>query len=253
MKSYKQFITESKEDIDSICKKFKIENYTINSDGSVDVEGDVYLSGLYSYKKLSNIPLKFGYVNGNLLFNDNQLNSLEGCPKEVGGYFDCSNNELISLEGCPELINGRFDCSYNELTSLDGCPKEVGDFDCSDNELTSLEGGPKKVKNFDCNDNLLNSLVGCPEEVGGYIDCRNNRIIDFRGISEFFEGTFYCGGNQIFEIFEIFNEDIRCIKFINEFDVIRGRTIILDRLEEVFYQLGMEVPKNIKFRNYEII
>ena len=29
--------------------------------------------------------------------------------------------------------------------------------------------------------------------------------------------------------------------------------IVLDRLEEVFHQLGMEIPENITFKNYEII
>ncbi len=28
---------ESFEDIDEICRKYRIENYTINSDGSIDV------------------------------------------------------------------------------------------------------------------------------------------------------------------------------------------------------------------------
>ena len=34
---YKNFIKESKEDIDSICKKFGIKNYTINED-STDIK-----------------------------------------------------------------------------------------------------------------------------------------------------------------------------------------------------------------------
>ena len=34
---------ESFEDIDEICRKYRIENYTINSDGSIDVDYIVYL------------------------------------------------------------------------------------------------------------------------------------------------------------------------------------------------------------------
>ena len=53
----------------------------------------------------------------------------------------------------------------------------------------------------------------------------------------------------------------KCIKWINEFDVIQGDKIVLDRLEEVFHQLGMDIPqsvvniglKNLTFKNYEII
>ena len=29
--------------IDEICKKYGIENYTINDDGSIDVDGDVLI------------------------------------------------------------------------------------------------------------------------------------------------------------------------------------------------------------------
>jgi len=64
--------------IDSICKKYGIKNYIINSDGSVDVDGDV------SFKvNLNKLPLKFG---------------------KVSGYFDCSYNFLTTLEGCPKWV-----------------------------------------------------------------------------------------------------------------------------------------------------
>jgi hypothetical protein len=52
MKYLKKF-NESLEDIDSICKKYGIKNYTINSDGTVDVDGDVNLL----LKNLSKLPL----------------------------------------------------------------------------------------------------------------------------------------------------------------------------------------------------
>jgi hypothetical protein len=45
----------------------------------------------------------------------------------------------------------------------------------------------------------------------------------------------------------------KCIRWINEFDVIQGNKVIMDRLEEVFYQLGMDVPENINLPSYEII
>ena len=194
MKSYKQFINESKNSIESICKKYGITDYIINEDGSIDVNGDVDLRT----EKLTNIPLKFGKVNG---------------------YFACSFNRLISLEGCPESVGGDFGCSFNKLTSLEGCPEIIsGDFDCSSNFITN-----------------------------------------FKGISEFFEGIFYCYRNPIIDIYHLFNKshdyllNQKCIKWINEFDVIQGNNIIMDRLEEVFHQLDMEIPQNIKFKNYEII
>jgi len=112
MKHLKLF--ESFEDIDSICKKYHIENYTINPNGSVDVDGDVSLSN-YRFAKL---PLKFG---------------------RVSGYFDCSDNKLTTLEGVPSYVGGDFYCGYNKLTTLKGAPERVGgSFHCSDNPVYNI-------------------------------------------------------------------------------------------------------------------
>jgi hypothetical protein len=55
---------ESTGDIESICKKYGIENWTINSDGSIDVDGNVNLSE----KGLDKIPLKFRNVTSNFYY-----------------------------------------------------------------------------------------------------------------------------------------------------------------------------------------
>ena len=68
MKHLKRF----DDSIESICKKYGITNYSINIDGSIDVDSDVNLSE----KKLTKLPLKFN---------------------KVGGYFNCSYNKLTSL------------------------------------------------------------------------------------------------------------------------------------------------------------
>jgi len=131
-----------KEEIEKICKRYDIENYTINEDGIVDVDGDV---NLYR-KKLTELPLKFGKITGYFDCSDNQLTSLEGCPKWVGGHFCCFKNKLTTLEGCPNWVGGNFTCEYNQLTSLDGCPDYVdGDFCCNDNQLKTLNGCPNYV------------------------------------------------------------------------------------------------------------
>ena len=217
MKSYKQFIKESKTDIHSICDEYGINDYTINPDGSIDVDGNIILSYDFERGELSKIPLKFAKVIGDFECDRNQLTTLKGSPRSVGGNFECSGNQLTSLEYCPVSVGGNFDCHNNQLTSLEGLP-----------------------------------------EIGGYLNCRRNQIIDFRGVSEFFEGIFYCEGNPIEEIYKFFLQkeyvnDYKCIKWINEFDVIQGNKVIMDRLEEVFHQLGMEVPENITFKSYKVI
>jgi hypothetical protein len=59
-------------EIDQICQQYGIENYTLNGDGSIDVDGDVDLA----YKSLSELPLKFGIVSGGFYCHNNKLTSL---------------------------------------------------------------------------------------------------------------------------------------------------------------------------------
>jgi hypothetical protein len=157
--------------IDAICKKYGIKNYTINPDGTVDVDGNVNLFGL---KKL---PIKFGKVSGRFDCSYSQLTTLEGSPKEVGGWFNCSYNQLTTLEGAPKVV-GNFDCRNNQLTTLEGAPKVVGGgFNCYNNQLTTLEGAPKEVGgNFYCGSNKLTTLEGSPKVVGDGFDCYNNPL-----------------------------------------------------------------------------
>jgi hypothetical protein len=216
MKYIKLFESMTEIEVKKICKKYNITNWTLNPDGTVDVDGSVYLSG----QRLSKLPLKFGRVTGDFKCYSNQLTSLEGCPTEIGGDFECYSNQLTSLEGCPTeiggsfwcyynqltslegcptQIGGSFWCSYNQLTSLEGCPKEIGlNFYCYNNKLTSLEGCPREIRvDFLCHDNQLTSLEGCPTEIGGYFWCYNNQLTSLKGAPEYIEGqvNFIPNGN----------------------------------------------------------
>jgi hypothetical protein len=103
------------DDIDSICSEYKITNYTINEDGTIDVNGDVNLS----YKGLTELPLEFRNVTGNFSCHSNLLTSLEGCPKSVGGDFYCDNNpcypiyeEWIDTDRRDELLDMMSDYDF---------------------------------------------------------------------------------------------------------------------------------------------
>jgi hypothetical protein len=178
MKHLKLFEQKSYEGhVAKICRKYKIKNWDINSEGLVDVDDDdVWLNG----KVLTKLPLDFGHVSGDFYCDYNDLASLEGCPRSVGGSFYCSNNKLTSLEGCPQEVRDDFYCSNNKLTSLEGCPQEVrDDFYCYDNKLTSLKGCPQSVGgHFSCYNNQLTSLRFAPEEVGGKVYILPNPITD---------------------------------------------------------------------------
>ena len=100
LKTYKIFesidiikLFENFEDIDSICQKFGIENYIINSDGSIDVDGNVDLID----KGLTKLPLKFRNVTGDFDCRNNKLTSLEYAPLSVGGGFFCNHNPVESI------------------------------------------------------------------------------------------------------------------------------------------------------------
>jgi hypothetical protein len=115
-----QLTKEQIEFLDRVC--FERYKWTLNSEGKVDVDGNVIMIAM----NLVKIPVKFGRVSESFDCSRNKLTSLEGCPDWVGGSFNCFNNHLTSLEGCPDYVGGEFHCSWNSLTSLEGCPDEVG-------------------------------------------------------------------------------------------------------------------------------
>jgi hypothetical protein len=195
MKHLKLFESMTEIEVKKICKKYNITNWTLNPDGTVDVNDSVDLSR----QKLSKLPLKFGRVTGDFLCHNNELTSLEGCPTEIGGGFWCDNNLLTSLEGCPTEIGGSFWCHNNKLTSLEGCPTEIGgNFWCSKNQLTSLEGCPTEIGgNFYFHNNNLTSLEGCPTEIGGSFWCSKNQLTSLEGCPTEIGGYFYCDNNNL--------------------------------------------------------
>jgi len=176
---------QSKKEIETLLKKYYIKNYTINSDGSVDVAGNVDLT----FKSLTKLPFKFNKVGKNFYCNVNQLADLEGVPRVVGRNFDFSFNKLINLNGAPQEVKGSFGCPNNQLISLEGAPKEVGShFDCSRNQLTNLKGAPQKVGgDFSCSRNQLVSLEGAPEILIGGFWLHNSEWDSERKHLKFFE------------------------------------------------------------------
>jgi hypothetical protein len=107
--------------ISLICKQYGITNYTINPDGSIDVDDDVDLYGF----DLTELPLTFNKVTGYFDCGVNNLTTLKGCPRWVGGYFNCEDNQLTSLEFSPDYMGGNFYCEWNKLTD-NYCDTEIG-------------------------------------------------------------------------------------------------------------------------------
>jgi hypothetical protein len=214
------FLIADESEIHSICKEYGIENYTINGDGSIDVDGSVDLND----KGLIKLPLKFSRVSGDFY-----------CSYK----FFSSVDKLKNLEGAPEYVGGGFTCRYNKLTSLESAPKEVGsDFSCSNNELTSLSGAPLSVGgNFYCSYNELTSLNG--------LEFKSFKFIELKG-------------NPIYPIVKDWiNNDNReeLIEYFIDMNIIQDNKLIMVRLE-AFYE-DMDLEMDIDFdevkKYYEII
>jgi hypothetical protein len=104
-----------------ICEKYGIENYTVNDDESIDVNGSVDLS----FNDLTELPLVFNRVTGSFSCVNNYLTSLKGSPRWIGGWFSCGYNDLTSLEFSPDYVGSNFYCYNNDLTD-NYCESEIG-------------------------------------------------------------------------------------------------------------------------------
>lgn len=96
------------------CKRFNIRNYTINKDGSIDVDNHINMSNC----KLTKIPdiLKFN---------------------KVSGYFDCRTNKLKSLKGFPKRAKG-LNCRFNKITNLEGIEEDQYNVDFANNPIGEI-------------------------------------------------------------------------------------------------------------------
>ena len=171
IKMFEQFNNE--QEIREICEKYKIKNYTINPDGSIDVDGGVNLYDM----NLTELPLKFNMVSGHFIISHNRITSLDGCPREVGGDFYCYNNNLVTLKGGPEFVDGCYRCSENKLESLKYSPLGIErSLFCEGNNIKTLEGFPMIIKG---SLNLRNNPISIIDEsikVGETIYLENTNI-----------------------------------------------------------------------------
>jgi hypothetical protein len=231
-------------EIDAICKKYGIENYTINPDGTIDVDADVDLPS----QQFKVLPLKFGKVTGYFDCSNNQLITLEGAPEKVDRSFYCNDNHLTTLEGSPKEVGRDFYCSSNQLTTLEGSPKEVGrDFYCSSNQLTTLEGSPKEISGgFYCEWNKLITLDGAPNEVGGGFDCNHNQLTTLEGAPKEVNGSglyvtnFNCGDNPLPKEVLSFKDKKYILKWQDDYGIWKGGKLNQFRWQQMIndYDLG---------------
>ena len=143
MKSLNTYITEAwsgvkkhtiHQPIIDWCDEMGIQNYTINSQGEIDVDGNVWVYKLLEKNDFKELPYKFGTVTGYFDMGVNKnLISLKNCPNFVGDYFSCNYcPKLDSLEGCPKEVDAQFYCrgckrkfTIEEVRSLCKVKKDI--------------------------------------------------------------------------------------------------------------------------------
>lgn len=64
------------------------------------------------------LPVRFRSVDGGFVITNGDLQSLEGCPEEVGAYFEADDNPLKSLRGIPGSVYGRVVIPYRRDLGL---------------------------------------------------------------------------------------------------------------------------------------
>ena len=134
----------TEQEIHDICKVYNINNYKINSDGSIDVDGNLTIVN----RNLYTIPIKFNKVSGDFDCSWNNLISLENSPIEVGGDFICGFNRLKSLVGSPNKIGGYLSFIGYNLETLDGLSIPYDKLMYYDPNLQELIRNHKRKKNL---------------------------------------------------------------------------------------------------------
>ena len=66
-------------------------------------------------------------VDGDFYCGNNNLTTLENCPKTVSGVFGCSSNFLKSLEGAPKFVGENFMCRFNSVKFTEAQVRAVCD------------------------------------------------------------------------------------------------------------------------------
>lgn len=141
----------------------------------VSVKHDTAIRSNTTIKKLTNDLFEFDYIDGFFSIEAAEIETLEGGPKKIDGWFGCQYcDKLKTLEYAPTNAKAIY-CKYCEnLVSLKGCPKKVYGFNCTGcNSLKDLSDGPKEVVyDYVCSHcENLESLKGCATTVGNNFEC----------------------------------------------------------------------------------
>ena len=156
--------------IDTLCKKFKIYGYTLNSDYSINYNSVVNFDNM----GLNEIPLKFKKVYS----------------------FSINNNNLKSLRNCP-IETKYFNASYNKIETLEFCPKITETIRLNNNKIKSIEGLPD-CEHINLEKNEISDISSVINLSYKYLNLSNNNIIELYPLS--LVRSLYIMDNPIYSI-----------------------------------------------------
>lgn len=161
LKFLRNFKPTTEYHIKKLCSDFNITQYSINPDGSIDINANTII-----HINLENFPIKIKSVRGDFSYNT-QVTSLKGCPERVEGKLICRFNKLTSFEGCPKFIGNGIFCEHNNISSFKGFPEVLNGV------LSFMENPAVEILNLNANREFIDLL-------NEYDVIRGNRVVETR-------------------------------------------------------------------------
>jgi hypothetical protein len=96
----KPSVPTAEERIHNWLRMYDITDYTIRSNGVVDVRGGCDFSNLQE----TELPVQFGYVDGSFDCYSSRLQSFTGFPNRIGGNLYLYDSHVYSLHGIEKVV-----------------------------------------------------------------------------------------------------------------------------------------------------
>ncbi len=152
------------------------------------------------------------------------ISDIDNTCKEYGITNYTINDGKVDVEGD---VNLAYKIKGDKLAIKFG--KIKGDFLIARNNLKTLEGCPDYVDGTFIASSVSN-LVGCPREVTGDFMVFHCGLTSLEGAPDKIGGEFLIEDTPVYGIWLAMDKDYSKMELYNEFDPIRGKDIIVDRL-----------------------
>lgn len=160
-----------------------IRNYTIEADGTVNVNGDVHITGCGA--GMPHLPVTFGEIKGNFSTEDVAFSSFKGFPNKVTGHVTIKRAIIVDdYVGFPSFIGGLALIKNIKAKSLNGFPKYIAgraEITISGNKHSLGEVGEFGSSLYlNVEDAPLSSLDGLQETIHGSLEIKAKGVASLK-------------------------------------------------------------------------